>query len=158
MEDIYLVGEWQEPAVDPGLWGHAGTPLTFFTVKAGMLRMLQLRAARTWPHGYAPGKALAPPLWGSPLVATPDPGAVGALALRQQAVLARKQQGRAGAQRRNAAARRPADANLMQLYHADWMEPSPPRLPPAVRVQGLCFAFTMLHWPQPPAIIRQAGG
>ena len=52
-----------------------------------MLRMLQLRAARTWPHGYAPGKALAPPLWGSPLVATPDPGAVSALALRQQAVL-----------------------------------------------------------------------
>ena len=140
MEDIYLVGEWQEPAVDPGLWGHAGTPLTFFTVKAGMLRMLQLRAARTWPHGYAPGKALAPPLWGSPLVATPDPGAVGALALRQQAVLARKQQGRAGAQRRNAAARRPADADLMQLYHAGWMKPSPPRLPPAVWVQGRAAA------------------
>lgn len=36
-------------------------------------------------------------------------------------------------------------------------------LPPALWLPGpeaallLCFAFTMLHWPQPPALIRQAG-
>ena len=62
--------------MDPALWGHAGEPITHFTVKAATLRLKQLDAAAKQRSQYAPTVATMPALWGAGAITAPDPTAV----------------------------------------------------------------------------------
>ncbi|KAI8462379.1 MAG: hypothetical protein J3K34DRAFT_501129, partial [Monoraphidium minutum] len=87
------------------------------------------------PGLYAPCCAVAPRLWGG-AGDGPDPAEVGKIAARQLQVYAAKARGlqRVGAGGALGRRRREElDAALAPIYHAAWMDPSPPRDPPLVR-------------------------
>jgi hypothetical protein len=122
-EDLYLAGPWEAVPADPSLWGHAGTPLTHFTVKAATLRLKRLAAAEALPGRYLPKEAVAPAIWGAPPPGGgPDPGAVAAMAARQRSIFASKL-ARAPAPGRG---RRVPDTELEAIYRQPWMSLSPP--------------------------------
>ncbi|KAI8463775.1 MAG: hypothetical protein J3K34DRAFT_494125 [Monoraphidium minutum] len=133
--DLYLVGTWAAARLDPSLWGLGDAPLTGFSVRDACLRLLRLRAAADMPGLYAPCCAVAPRLWGG-AGDGPDPAEVGKIAARQLQVYAAKARGlqRVGAGGALGRRRREElDAALAPIYHAAWMDPSPPRDPPLVR-------------------------
>lgn len=124
------MGPWEGVSADPSLWGHAGTPLTHLSVKEVTLRLKRLSAVARLQGAYSPAEAVAPSLWGSPPPpSAPAPGAVGALAARQQAIFAAKLARAPPA----GAGRRVSDDELMAVYRQPWMGPSPPREAPAAR-------------------------
>jgi hypothetical protein len=149
--------------MDPALWGHAGVPITHFTVKAATLRLKQLDAAGKQRSRYSPTIAVAPALWGPGAVAAPDPTAVDRLAARQAAVFVRKLAGAAVTR-----ARRPDDGQLARIYRQPWMSPSPPRLLPQQRAAQQAAAGgpapaddddstdPLQPWDDPPDVWRRA--
>jgi hypothetical protein len=133
---LYVVGPWADAAADPSLWGHAGVPLTDFTVRAATRRLVQLSAAARLGRRYSPAVAVAPALWGTALDGTIDPGALDAAARQQQqADYIDKLRAPPGRQRAPAAGRA-TDAQLADMYNQPWMHPSPARAPAAERARS----------------------
>jgi hypothetical protein len=99
-------------------------PLVQFATKAAYLRHMRLRAESCMPNQYAPGRAVARLLWG----ATSD--LLDHTAVRRQLAIHRF---KLAPQRRRAQVARLSKAELVDLYHAPFMDASPARGLPAVR-------------------------
>ena len=134
----HLVGSWATVAVDPNLWGFGSTALPDYTVRQGTSRILQWQCRRA--DGWVVGAGIRPKLWG--------PGGDGGPA-RVAAVVdmaARQQQRYAAAVAApgpsTRGTTRPREEDLAPLYHASWMDPSPPRLHVRQRVEDRAAVMT----------------
>ena len=161
--DLYLVGPWDDAPLDPSLWGHAGEPVTHFTVKAATLRLKQFDAANKQHSQYSPTTAMAPALWGAGATDAPDPQAVDSLAARQELAFQHRLRGAS-----TPTARHASDGQLARFYRQLWMNASPPRLLPLQRAaqrlaagpQGTPAADDstdpLQPWDDPPLAWRRA--
>ena len=135
----YLVGPWEEVQVDPSVWGfgEAGGVLQY-TVKAATQRLLQLKCSSL--PGWVPGCGMRPRLWRD------QEGALApATALQDQEARHKRkfaellQQGFRASSRSRFSQEAEAAA-----VHANWMDPSPPRLHPRQRAAAAATAATSL--------------
>ena len=125
---LYLLGEWQHVAIDPSLWGFGTTlGLLQYTVKAGTRRLLQFQCSQM--PGWVPGVGLRPRLQ---RLADGQPSTSAVMVM--EAGQKRTWQDMMAAPGSSRPARVP-DAQLMELYEANWMRESPARLLPRQRVQ-----------------------
>lgn len=65
-EALFLVGPWEDLAVDPSVWGHGNTCLLSYTVKAATCRRILLRAVAAAPRYFSLGAGYRPALWPLP--------------------------------------------------------------------------------------------
>lgn len=134
----FLVGSWATVAVDPNLWGFGSTGLPAYTVREGTSRILQWQCRRA--DGWVVGAGMRPKLWG--------PGGDGGPArVTAVADMAARQQQRyadavAAPGPSTRGTTRPREEDLAPLYHASWMDPSPPRMHVRQRVEARAAAMT----------------
>ena len=134
----YLVGSWATVSVDPNLWGFGTTALHAYTVREGTTRILQWQCRQA--DGWVAGAGLRPKLWG-------PGGDVGPARVAAVADAAARQQQRyadavAAPGPSTRSATRPREEDLAPLYHASWMDPSPPRLHVRQRVEDRAACVT----------------
>ena len=122
----YLVGAWQEVTLDPSVWGFGpGLDLLKYTVRAATQRLLQF-ACRPLP-GWVPDMGMRPRVWRS------KDGSLSPATALQQLEGRQKRSFDSMMQRGFAAPGRFAAADVAAGVHANWMDPSPPRLHPRQR-------------------------
>ena len=133
----YLVGPWEQVQVDPSVWGfgEAGGVLRY-TVKAATQRLLQLQC-RSLP-GWVPGHGMRPRLWRDQEGALAPATALQDLEARHKRKFAELlQQGF-----RSSSHSRFSEEAQAAAVHANWMDPSPPRLHPRQRAAAAAAAAT----------------
>ena len=123
----YLVGTWDSIRVDPSVWGFG--PLMGvlqYTVKGGYGRLLQAQCAQM--PAWQPGTGVRPKLW------TDSSGQLSSSAVVQlEAGQKRKFDELWTAPAGSSAVVRVSDQELIAVYDASWMHPSPERLLPRQR-------------------------
>ena len=126
--DLWLVGEWQHVLVDPSVWC-LGTTMGVlqYTVKQANKRLLQFQCS-TLP-GWEPGAGMRPRL-----CRTAD-GRPSATAFADMETGQKRTWEDMQAAPSSSRQVRVSDAELMDLYEANWMRESPARLLPRQRVQ-----------------------
>ena len=131
----YLVGAWEDVQVDPSVWGfgEAGGVLRY-TVKAATQRLLQLQCSSL--PGWVPGYGVRPRLWRDREGALAPATAVQDLEARHKRKFAELlQQGF-----RSSSQGRFSQEAQAAAVHANWMDPSPPRLHPRQRAAAAAAA------------------
>ena len=125
---LYLVGEWQHILLDPSVWclGHKMGVLQY-TVQQANQRLLQFQCSTS--PGWEPG-------WGiRPRLCRGDDGRPSATALTDMEAGQKRSWLAMQAAPSSSRQARISDAELMDLYEANWMRESPARLLPRQRVQ-----------------------
>jgi hypothetical protein len=131
----YLVGPWEEVLVDPSVWGfgEVGGVLQY-TVKAATQRLLQIKCSSL--PGWVPGYGMRPRLWRDQEGALAPDTALQDLEARHKRKFAEMmQQGFRPSSRSRFSQEAEAAA-----VHANWMDPSPPRLHPRQRAAAAAAA------------------
>jgi hypothetical protein len=136
-EAYYLVGPWDQVVIDPSVWGFGDMGVLRYTVKAATQRLLH-RKCSSLP-GWVPALGMRPRLWRD------QEGALApAAALREQEARHKRkfaellQQGF----RSGSSSSRFSQADQEAAVHANWMDPSLPRMHPRQRAAAAAAAAT----------------
>jgi exonuclease III len=131
---FYLVGPWAEVKVDPTVWGFGKMGLLQYTVKAATQRLV--RANCRGEKGWVPGWGMRPRLWRDEDGNLSPATGLEQLERTQKRTFAQMmQQGFSSSSQR-----RFEEADVAAGVHANWMDPSPPRLHPRQRAAAAAAA------------------
>ena len=132
----YLVGPWDRVLVDPTVWGFGKMALLGYTVKAATQRLVQ---AKCRSHkGWVPGWGVRPRLWRDEDGALNPAAALPQMEQKQKRTFAQMMQQGFGSG--SSSQRRFEAAEVAAGVHANWMDPSPPRLHPRQRAAATAAA------------------
>ena len=150
---LFLVGLYATIKVDPGVWGFGtGVGVLQFSVRYATRRLLVVQCARQHYPGWEPGVGMRPRLWRD-LQGAEAPG-VGLSQLETGQKRSYEQMMAAGAVMVGTNSRA-ADSSSgsgssafntpaqMAAYHASWMDASPPRQLPRMRVAAAAAVLTL---------------
>ncbi len=140
----YLVGPWDGVLVDPTVWGFGKMALLEYTVKAATQRLVQ---AKCRSHkGWVPGWGVRPRLWRDEDGALSPATALQQLEQKQKRTFTQMMQQGFGSG--SSSQRRFETADVAAGVHANWMDPSPPRLHPRQRAAATAAAMEGQMTPQ----------